>query len=1378
AETGPSPKPTQPGEQTLRTEDSRMHRLLARAGPDRLRGRTAHAPEPPRSSARRSKRQASLWSGRRERCGAVGDLSEYAVNGASCLRCPDVAKVQSIQMSEDTDNIAVEENVDNHLQKDLNVEENQNIIETLRGKVREKLKNAKINQGKKSSTQLLIDDKICQWSKQKKLSLQHCNTGFPLFNLQTEVSLDEGLSCFILSGEEDSTLGQSAEQRPVNDSYHKHFSLGDNLQNFAEGRDEDFMEEVIFLDFLEVKAADYEDDQEQVKKQQANIFVPSNSPVINQLKLPEDTMPRILEEEGFYVHKKPEIYKKTCNKMENRLLKLEEASSLANKGSHSLMAVKSDLESSIRNKMEDQRERYQLDLNIVGLQFSHHPLFNQEQVLCARLLQLYECFQDRQQQNLPQLLYEKLKALKDATKLANENLETSQLTRKTLQDYYWQIRNTKQLYDLEKEKDFSLLQSILWTWKQMKSLRQRQGFTSASIKLQFQRMKMNKCNEQKQEELSKMYETQKKTEGKAFKNGEKQESFSYLASEFEEIDIERINPITLMPQISFTAELTNLSRCSLHEQKRRAKIQKLKYFIKILYNNKQVSCTSVSPLQFDFKVMFQQIFNIQLIYWPETICLEVYEISKRTSLLAKLYLPLPKNTELKSKTVLEYVEFSSDKLVIPAYGEGNGTEELCLLTSGKLSYSLSWALDENGVPLTPMSQSLRSAYCSVFRNVDARGVPGIPWLINAQKLFEWANEVRIDPNNPEYSDLMEFVMYMKHKEQDIPKYFRLKQLQDEFNFVSEEEMKKSKRFQLLQLRNAGQLDVFLLPQMPIYDREIPDLLFQEYESQIEKDMSISDMNSITAQRINSANFLKKMRRSIMRRIAKVSKFNLSDIVADYEEIVSASQLTRAVCKLLERRRKLKPQRQERKKVAAQTICDGDIKILVRILRAYNIPTRKAIINRRALDMPTYLISSMSRLRHKETIKSVTSDEILNEDTVHPFVEVSFQHTVYQTSVASGSHPCWNEEIKVDFILPGHDYSISSLSKIKDNIYINIFDEMIIEKHEISGTFQVNIPPVLLGYTWSETYVSPKEDYNGQNLKECTFLNIFATIEPQISFAICHPELNKRCISLAIGNKEEHAILLCNFFLYFGKKALVLLGTSMLEGHVAYVLTPETDEYLLWNPLTGQCHKQFDPFCPLQSVDCLFDGENVWFNIQQNNSPRAVYFDYSKESFWKQLLPKNYQGTKAQSIQFSVFQPEEITYSDTNKSMVEDLKNRIERTLKYKIMEWRPKQPTRWNRQCTFILRQILPKLELGTGNFVSSEEESEFERLLQFYWVAGFPIQMPYTDVQSVIDAVYQTGIHSSEFPQTEFALAVYIHPYANNILSVWVYLASLARYQ
>ncbi|XP_027816247.3 protein CC2D2B isoform X1 [Ovis aries] len=897
------------------------------------------------------------------------------------------------KMSEDADNIAVEENVDEHIPKVLNVEENRNIIESLRGKVREKLKNAKINQGEKSSTQLLIDNKIYQWSK-------------------AEVPLDEGLSFFILNGEEDSAIGQSAEQ------------------NFAEGQDEDFVEEVIFPDLLEVKAADYKDDQERIKKQQANIFVPSSSPVINQLKLPEDMMPRILEEEGFYIQKKPEMYKKTCNKMENRLLKLEEGKCWFEE-SGEIMSLPSPI-----------RRSWNFRLNI-----SKEPL-----------------------NPALKTMYRKLKALTDATRLANENSEISQLTRESLQDYYWQISDTKQLYELEKEKDFSLLHSILRTWKQIKSLRQRQGFTSTSVKLQFQRLKMNKCDEQKQE-LSKMSGTEKKTEGKAFKNRKKQESFSCLASEFEETDVEIVNPITMIPQLSFTEELTNLSRCSL-----------------------------------------------------------------------------------------------------------------------------------------------------VLRNVDARGVPEIPWLINAQKLFEWANEVRIDPNNPECSDLMEFITYIKHKGQDIPKYFRLEQLQDEFNFASEEEMKKSKRFQLLQLRNAGQLDVFLLQQMPLYDTEIPDLVFQD-----------RCFKSCSAHSYIRKNWLGSI-------VFPFSALLQQSEFSDQIDILERARIFTKACKALFPKRR----------ITTTVFNDEGIQILViRYIKALNPPQQ-------LLDM--FLHDSNARL-----------------DLVAHFVSL------------------------------------------------------------------IPIMP--------------------DALDENDGFDIWMTSE--------------RCISLAIGNKEEHAILLCNFFLYFGKKALVLLGTSVLEGPVAYVLTQETDEYLLWNPLTGQCHKQFDPFCPLQGVDCLFDGENVWFNLQQNNSPMAVYFDYSKESFWKQLLPKNYQGTKTQSIQ-----PEEIIYSDTNKSMVEDLKNRIERTLKCKIMEWRPKQPTRWNRQCTFILRQILPKLELGTGSFVSSEEESEFERLLQFYWVTGFPIQMPYTDVQSVIDAVYQTGIHSSEFPQTEFALAVYIHPYPNNILSVWVYLASLARHQ
>lgn len=90
-----------------------------------------------------------------------------------------------------------------------------------------------------------------------------------------------------------------------------------------------------------------------------------------------------------------------------------------------------------------------------------------------------------------------------------------------------------------------------------------------------------------------------------------------------------------------------------------------------------------------------------------------------------------------------------------------------------------------------------------------------------------------------------------------------------------------------------------------------------------------------------------------------------------------------------------------------------------------------------------------------------------------------------------------EKTELDYII--FDLCFFSSYRI-DHIGIYFF--------QISGTFQVNVPPVLLGYTWSKTYVSPKEDYNGQNLKECTFLNIFATIEPQISYVTCNPGLDK------------------------------------------------------------------------------------------------------------------------------------------------------------------------------------------------------------------------------------------------------------------------------
>ncbi|TNN24325.1 Coiled-coil and C2 domain-containing protein 2A [Liparis tanakae] len=93
------------------------------------------------------------------------------------------------------------------------------------------------------------------------------------------------------------------------------------------------------------------------------------------------------------------------------------------------------------------------------------------------------------------------------------------------------------------------------------------------------------------------------------------------------------------------------------------------------------------------------------------------------------------------------------------------------------------------------------------------------------------------------------------------------------------------------------------------------------------------------------------------------------------------------------------------------------------------------------------------------------------------------------------------------------------------------------------------------------------------------------------------------------------------------------------------------------------------------------------------------------------------------------------------------------------MEWRPRHPTRWNRYCTTTLKQFLPKLEQSGGRDIS-----------------GFPLHLPFSEIRPIVEAVHSTGVHNAHASNVEFALAVYVHPYPNNVLSVWVYLASLVR--
>eukprot|EP00062_Callorhinchus_milii_P001332 gi/632937253/ref/XP_007897866.1/ PREDICTED: protein CC2D2B [Callorhinchus milii] len=845
--------------------------------------------------------------------------------------------------------------------------------------------------------------------------------------------------------------------------------------------------------------------------------------------------------------------------------------------------------------------------------------------------------------------------------------------------------------------------------------------------------------------------------------------------------------LILIPELSLTADVTLISKCFWEEVQRRMEIEEHKFFINIFYNEKLVSSTAVCKLQLDFHVQFKQIFNIQIIHDPESIRLEIHEItSKMNNILANVFVPIPEVTLLTGSAVLEEIEFSSAETVSPSHeGVGSNTllfldeynsEPVLLMTSGIIICAVSWGIDKNGNALSPPAPRPKSFIESDLNTIDAIASIGVSWLNDIQKLAEWAKKARIDPHDPQNSSLMQLIEYKSDADQHALQYFRLEQMQEEFNFVTDKEMEKSKRFLLLILRDSGVSEYSYFKQVPPYDKEIPDSIFQDVESQKDEVFIISGEDTVGEQRIMAIKYLEKVKATVVKRLLTVKhQYTLADIVVESAEVSTI--------------------RSPNGDYNGAMLCKMKDKIFINVFDSvileniendcYKSCTVKPRIKHwlGSITIPFNTILQQSKV--SGTFKMNTPPMLLGYTWKKK--EAGSCEEYFEFGLTEGSLLTLfiTLDPQISCLDEGNQQSpLLQLETIEDEKIIQLAYQFQKECEDLfpkrSLITSVIDSECRVGFV--TRYIRPLapspqllEAFPKNSQATLRLIARFVSLIPFIPSSLkisnsCNIWLtSQQFLNLAVGDEAEHAVLLCNYFLHMGMKAFIILGNSIFAGATVNVITQEKTNTMIWNPETGECFEQFNAFCSLQTVGSLINNENIWFNVQKNNNLMNVSFDVSRENNWHPFFRKSSSHRVLTSVQ-----PQELVYYSTERSIVIKLQNRIEWALKNKIMEWRAHQPTRWNRYCATVLYNALPILEQNLGQPVSEEYNIEIESLLKDYKVSGFPIQMRYTELQMIIEKVNSTGVHNIDLPNIEFALAVYIHPYPNNILSVWIYVASL----
>ncbi|KAK9808578.1 hypothetical protein WJX72_000007 [[Myrmecia] bisecta] len=236
--------------------------------------------------------------------------------------------------------------------------------------------------------------------------------------------------------------------------------------------------------------------------------------------------------------------------------------------------------------------------------------------------------------------------------------------------------------------------------------------------------------------------------------------------------------------------------------------------------------------------------------------------------------------------------------------------------------------------------------------------------------------------------------------------------------------------------------------------------------------------------------------------------------------------------------------------------------------------------------------------------------------------------------------------------------------------------------------------------------------------------------------------------------------------------------------------------LLWNPLTGHCFDVRDMAADLREVHMVFDGSNMWANIQMHAEPWQISWDLEDRNAWRPFFSPAFPPRELGTLQTL------IKYEELDDQFYEDLEAKVEDTVREAISKARRTVLTNTNKRVSRVLKKLLQSVaddvtELGAlacgggplmANQAASNKlramrrmESKHEQVVskeaRSSLVTGHVIGLPLSDGygDAIRDAVLNTGIHMITDEHVKFAMASHVERTGVKfVCCIWIYVAAI----